>query len=364
MTAIALVEHPRQEELELYVCGAYGGDRVDAMETHVSNCNACADEVTRQARLELELDRLAQEAEFCPVCQRVAFETLCMHCNAAAARSGFDAIRSPLGRQTARWPLVAAAVASLLAVVAGASAYLSQAPGQPGERDQARILFPGTHLIPTLELIPTEPPSQSWFTGVPACDALIVAAGSCNGVSRQDSPMVTLHNLLTDFESAPEAAQTCLDLREEFEETLASAGCAPLNMTLPMTVVIETVRGSQRTIRDAMIESKQYRMPAFSSVERFSDGLTLVRRDVGAPQFDKLHAVALMGRLALDKAKTVELSALVSDYRGPLRRGLVYALKMDDDQYTLVKVARITPYFEQPKTLAFCRSCHEEIPRP
>ncbi len=54
--------HVAPADLALYVMGALEGDRGDAVEAHVMACDACAQGLAREARLEAAFDEVARRA--------------------------------------------------------------------------------------------------------------------------------------------------------------------------------------------------------------------------------------------------------------------------------------------------------------
>jgi CubicO group peptidase (beta-lactamase class C family) len=99
MTAL----HLSPEEIELYAVGGHEELQLSVVETHLSECAACAEQLRAQARVEVALDALVEKATgFCPACDRLVLDPRCGHCGAALAPNGYRVERvlhqSPTGR--------------------------------------------------------------------------------------------------------------------------------------------------------------------------------------------------------------------------------------------------------------------------
>jgi anti-sigma factor RsiW len=64
-------QHATPAELELYVLGALGEDRVEAFEAHCAACDACAAALSGEAKLELTFEQVARRSVRAPVVRPV-----------------------------------------------------------------------------------------------------------------------------------------------------------------------------------------------------------------------------------------------------------------------------------------------------
>lgn len=55
-------QHATPAELELYVLGALGDDRVESFEAHCAACDACAAALSGEAKLELAFEQVTRRA--------------------------------------------------------------------------------------------------------------------------------------------------------------------------------------------------------------------------------------------------------------------------------------------------------------
>ncbi len=84
-----ITHHPSAEALAMFVRGDDAALDVADLEAHVARCPSCADRLRREARLEVALEDLAEQATFCPGCDRVTLDARCDHCGAALVPGGY-----------------------------------------------------------------------------------------------------------------------------------------------------------------------------------------------------------------------------------------------------------------------------------
>ncbi|MEQ9497444.1 MAG: protein kinase [Deltaproteobacteria bacterium] len=84
-----ITHHLSAEALAMFVRGDNAAVDVEALEAHVAGCPSCADRLRREARLEVAMEDLAEQATFCPGCDRVTLDARCDHCGAALVPGGY-----------------------------------------------------------------------------------------------------------------------------------------------------------------------------------------------------------------------------------------------------------------------------------
>lgn len=121
------LRHPTREQIDLFILGERDQIPVAELEAHFARCDRCANELSRQARLESELAEVASAASFCPSCERLSEDPRCAHCGCAIEPGGYRVLkvlvqtphgrvylaRGPDGRRVALKELVFTQVPSL-----------------------------------------------------------------------------------------------------------------------------------------------------------------------------------------------------------------------------------------------------------